>query len=239
MKSLFDIDADITMGENGILNNIELRYYNEPVRHKMLDLIGDLALLGVPIKGHILAARSGHEHNVELVKKIKKQYNKKLIQKKFQEEKKQDTFLDINAIKKIMPHRYPFLLVDRIVDLEPEDELRAIKNVTVNEPFFQGHFPEEPVMPGVLIVESLAQAGGILLLNSEDNPDDKFVFFTGIDNVRFRDTVIPGDQMKLEVELLKYRLRMCKMKGKAYVDGEVVAEAEMMASVVEKDRGEK
>jgi len=236
IKRLFTIDKEVSLGENGILNNIELRFYNEPVRHKMVDLIGDLALLGMPITGHILAARSGHKHNVELVKKIKKEYNKKLIQKKFQEEPRDKAFLDIKAIQKILPHRYPFLMIDRIVDLVPGEKVHAYKNVTMNEPFFQGHFPGEPVMPGVLIVESMAQAGGLLLLNSEDNTEDKYVFFTGIDKVRFRDTVEPGDQLHLKVELLKYRLRMCKIKGEAYVGDKKVAEAHMMASVIEKER---
>jgi len=235
IKELFDIDSEVEIGENGILNNIELRYYNEAVRHKMLDLVGDLALLGMPVVGHVLAAKSGHEHNVELVKKIKKEYNKKLIQKKFQEKEDTKDFLDINGIKNILPHRYPFLLVDRIVDLTPGEEVHAYKNVTMNEQFFQGHFPENPVMPGVLIVESLAQAGGLLLLNSEENAENKYVYFTGIDNVRFRDTVKPGDQLHLRIEMVKYKMGICKMKGKAFVDNQVVAEAEMMASVVEEE----
>jgi len=237
IKNLFTIEKDVKLGENGILNNIEQRFYNEPVRHKMLDLIGDLALLGMPVTGHILAARSGHKHNVELVKKIKKEYNKKLIQKKFQEEPQDKAFLDIKAIQKILPHRYPFLLIDRIVDLVPGEKVHAYKNVSMNEQFFQGHFPGEPVMPGVLIVEALAQAGGLLLLNSEDKAEEKLVFFTGIDKVRFRDPVVPGDQLHLKIELLKYKMRMCKLKGVAYVKDKKVAEAHMMASVVDKDRG--
>ncbi|MFP4548637.1 MAG: bifunctional UDP-3-O-[3-hydroxymyristoyl] N-acetylglucosamine deacetylase/3-hydroxyacyl-ACP dehydratase [Fidelibacterota bacterium] len=238
IKNLFDdIDEDIVLGENGMLNNIELRFKNEAVRHKVLDLVGDLALLGVPIKGHVLAARSGHKHNIELVKNIKKEYDKKTIQEKFQKEPaEKKAFLDIKGIQNILPHRYPFLLIDRIVDLEPKKRVHAYKNVTMNENFFQGHFPGDPVMPGVLLVEAMAQSGGLLLLNSEPNAEEKLVFFTGIDKVRFRKPVVPGDQVHFKVELLKYRMRMCKIAGKAYVDGEMVCEAEMMASVVDRDR---
>ncbi len=238
IKNLFDdIDGEVILGDNGLLNNTQLRYENEAVRHKVLDLVGDLALLGVPIKGHVLAARSGHKHNVELVKLIKQQYDKKVIQKKFQKDPtEKKAFLDIKGIQNILPHRYPFLLVDRIVDLEPKKRVHAYKNVTMNEEFFQGHFPGDPVMPGVLIVEAMAQSGGLLLLNSETNADEKLVFFTGIDKVRFRKPVVPGDQLHFKIELLKYRLRMSKLSGKAYVDGELVCEAELMASVVDRDR---
>jgi UDP-3-O-[3-hydroxymyristoyl] N-acetylglucosamine deacetylase/3-hydroxyacyl-[acyl-carrier-protein] dehydratase len=238
IKNLFDdINGDVVLGENGLLNNTELRFKNEAVRHKILDLVGDLALLGVPIQGHVLAARSGHKHNIELVKKIKNEYDKKTIQQKFQKsptEKK--AFLDIKGIHNIMPHRYPFLLIDRIVDLEPKKYVHAYKNVSMNEEFFQGHFPGDPVMPGVLIVEAMAQSGGLLVLNSEPNAETKLVFFTGIDKVRFRKPVVPGDQIHFKVELLKYKMRMCKIGAKAYVDGELVCEAELMASVVDRDR---
>lgn len=238
IKNLFDdIKGDVVLGDNGMLNNTPLRFENEAVRHKVLDLVGDLALLGVPIKGHVLAARSGHKHNVELVKKIKQIYEKKTIQDKFQttpSEKK--AFLDIKGIYNIMPHRYPFLLIDRIVDLEPKKYVHAYKNVSINEEFFQGHFPGDPVMPGVLVVEAMAQSGGLLILNSEPNAENKLVFFTGIDKVRFRKPVVPGDQIHFKVELLKFRLKMCKIGAKAYVDGELVCEAELMASVVDRNR---
>mgnify|MGYP006277920607 CR=1 FL=1 len=235
LKELFGVQDEISLGNNGILDGKDLRFYNEPVRHKVVDLLGDLALLGIPVKGHIIAARSGHAANVELVKEIKKVYERHLIREKYQGTKKAQYFFDINAISKILPHRYPFLLVDRILDLEPQKRVTAIKNVTMNEHFFQGHFPEKPIMPGVLILEAMGQTGGILLLNTVDNPENKLVYFTGMDNVKFRKTVTPGDQLHLELELVKFRLSLCKMKGKAFVNGEVAAEAELSASVVEQD----
>ncbi len=234
LKRLFKIEEDITLGNNGILDSKELRFYNEPVRHKVVDLLGDMALLGIPIRGHIIAARSGHAANVELAKKIKKEYERQMLKEKYQS-KSSKFFFDIEAIHKILPHRYPILLVDRILDLEPGKKTIALKNVTVNEPFFQGHWPEKPVMPGVLVLEAMGQAGGVLLLNTVDNPENKLVYFTSIDKVKFRKPVVPGDQIRLELELLKYRLSICKMQGKAYVDGEVVAEAELSASVVEQE----
>jgi UDP-3-O-[3-hydroxymyristoyl] N-acetylglucosamine deacetylase/3-hydroxyacyl-[acyl-carrier-protein] dehydratase len=232
LKKLFNISSNVELGKNGILNGIELRYYNEPVRHKIVDLIGDFALLGIPITGHVIAARSGHFHNVNVVKKIRKEYEKVQIRNKYQAKKSQDVFFDISGIEKILPHRYPFLLVDKVIDLIPNESVTAIKNVTINEPFFNGHFPMKRIMPGVLIIESMAQAGGLLLLNTTEEADKKLVYFTGIDNVRFRKPVIPGDQLRLEVKFLQSRLSMCKMKGVAYVNDEVVAEATMMASIV-------
>jgi len=236
LKRLFKIEEDITLGNNGILDSKELRFYNEPVRHKVVDLIGDMALLGIPIKGHIIAARSGHAANVELVKKIKKEYERQLLREKYQPRDTGKYFFDIQAIQKILPHRYPFLLVDRILDLEPEKRVTAIKNVTINEPFFEGHFPGRPIMPGVLVLEAMGQAGGVLLLNTVGNPANKLVMFTSIDNVKFRKPITPGDQIRLELELVKYRLSICKMHGKAYVDGQVAAEAELSASIVEQEK---
>jgi len=159
LRLLFGIKDEIIMGANGILNGKKLRFKNEPVRHKALDLIGDLALLGIPIKGHVIAARSGHAANVELVKKIKREYEKKILQKKYQKKTSSDYILDINGLLKLLPHRYPFVLIDRIMEMTPGEKLTAIKNVTYNEPFFQGHFPGQPVMPGVLILEGMAQTG--------------------------------------------------------------------------------
>ena len=235
LRKLFGIGDEVKLGDNGILNGKELRYYNEPVRHKALDLIGDLSLLGVPLKAHVMAARSGHEANIELLKVIRKEYKKKQIRSKYQgSDSKKKVFLDINAIQKILPHRYPFLLVDKIIDLVPQERVVGIKNVTANEPFFSGHFPGRPIMPGVLIVEAMAQVGGILLLNTEVDPSSKLVYFTGIDNVRFRKLVEPGDTLQFEVELLKFRRSVCKMAGRAYVAGELVCEAELMAAIVDK-----
>jgi UDP-3-O-[3-hydroxymyristoyl] N-acetylglucosamine deacetylase/3-hydroxyacyl-[acyl-carrier-protein] dehydratase len=235
LKSKLNLKEKIKPSRNGILNNVPLRFKNEPVRHKALDLIGDLALLGVPIQAHVMCARSGHKANVELVKKIRKIYEKKLITKKLQVSKKDGFLLDVQAIQKVMPHRYPFLLVDRIVDFIPQERVVGIKNVTINEPFFQGHFPDHPIMPGVLIIEAMAQVGGFMLMNLQDNPEEKLVYFMGMDNVRFRKPVRPGDQIRFELEMLKYRRTYCKMAGKAYVDGDLVAEAELMAAIVDRE----
>jgi UDP-3-O-[3-hydroxymyristoyl] N-acetylglucosamine deacetylase/3-hydroxyacyl-[acyl-carrier-protein] dehydratase len=162
LKKLFNTKIDFFTGDNGILNGTELRFENEPVRHKVVDLIGDLALLGTPIRGHVIAARSGHAANVELVKKIKKTYSKKIALHKKQQDEPQIKF-DIEALMQILPHRFPFLLIDRILGLDPGKIVHAIKNVSINEPFFQGHFPGQPIFPGVLILEAMAQAGGFLV----------------------------------------------------------------------------
>ena len=233
LKKLLDIKGKVTVPESGILNGKKLRFENEPVRHKTLDLIGDLALLGMPIKAHILAARSGHLTNVMLVKRLSKILEKKEITKKFQSKKKSGEIFDIRAIEKILPHRYPLLLVDRVLDITPGKNIVAIKNVTRNEPFFNGHFPDQPVMPGVLIVEAMAQAGGILMLHGMENPSDKLIYFTGIDKVKFRKVVTPGDQIRMEIELTKVFKTTWKMKGKAYVDDKVVASAEMTAVIMD------
>lgn len=235
LKELFKIPKSTILGENGILDGKQLRFKNEPVRHKALDLIGDLALLGVPIIGNVMAARSGHAANVELVKILRKEIEKKKIRLKYQgKAPKTGVFLDINAIEKILPHRYPFLLVDKILDLVPFERVIGIKNVTANEPFFVGHFPGYPIMPGVLVVEAMAQVGGILLLNVETNPEEKLVFFTNIDKVKFRKPVIPGDQIRFELEMIKYRRSICKMAGKAFVADDLVCEAELMAAVIDR-----
>lgn len=233
IKKALDMTGDVFVGKTGIINDVPLRYYNEPVRHKAVDLIGDLTLIGVPIKGHVLAARSGHKANVALVKKLRSLYQKKQIASRFQT-KKSEAFLDIDGIMKIMPHRYPFLLIDRILDLEPEKKVVAIKNVTINEPFFSGHFPGHPIMPGVMILEAMAQAGGILLLNAIDQPETKVVYFMSIDGVKFRKPVSPGDQLRFELEMLSFRRNTCRMQGKAFVDEAVAAEATFMAAVVDR-----
>lgn len=235
LKDLFGISDDIVQGDNGILNGKSLRFPNEPVRHKILDLIGDLALLGMPIQGHVIAARSGHASNVALVKLLKKEFEKQILSKRYQRRpRKRRIFLDTEAIKRILPHRYPFLLIDRIIDLVPMEKIIAIKNVTLNEPFFQGHFPGKPVMPGVLTLESMAQAGGVMLLNAIEGHDDKLVYFSAADNVRWRKLIEPGDQIIFEVDLVKYRMGTAKIHGKAFVDGELVLEADLMAAVVKK-----
>ncbi len=236
LKKKFGLGPEVILGKNGIINGKKLRFKNEPVRHKTLDLIGDLALLGVPLKAHIMAARSGHAANVELVRRIYKEYEKAQIQARYQTTKEGNgVVLDSVAIQKILPHRYPFLLVDKIIDLVPMERVVGIKNVTQNEPFFMGHFPGHPIMPGVLILEAMAQTGGILLLNTQENPEEKLVYFTGIDKVKFRKPVRPGDQLRFELKMLKFRQSICKMEGKAYVDGTLVCEAELSAAVVNRE----
>ena len=234
LRSLFGKKEDLIAGANGILNGKALRFSNEPVRHKALDLIGDLALLGLPIKGHVIAARSGHASNVEFVKKIKKEYQKKILQKKFQKKANSDYLLDINAIMNLIPHRYPFIMIDRIVDMTLGEQCTAIKNVTINEPFFQGHFPNQPVMPGVLILESMAQAGAFLVLNSVEDPMSKNMFFSAVNKSKFRVPVIPGDQIRIEMALKRIRLGGVKLQGKAYVGEKLVAEADLMANIVDR-----
>lgn len=234
LKKMFDIDEEVELGVSGILNNKQLRFKNEPCRHKLVDLMGDLALVGVNIKAQILAARPGHQCNIEFARMVRNYYKKKQLTRKYQDVSKKGVIFDIDAIKKILPHRYPFLLIDSIIEFEPEKRAVGIKNVTNNEPFFQGHFPQKPVMPGVLIVESMAQVGGVLLLNEQDDIENKLVFFMGIDNVKFRKLVQPGDQLVLELVMLKNRRTTFKMSGKAYVKGDLVCEAEMMAAVVDK-----
>lgn len=223
------------IGASRIVDDIPLRFPNEPVRHKVLDLIGDLSLIGRPLRAHVLAARAGHAANVALAKKIRAEIDKQRIATKYKAPVTgQGLQLDARAIAGIMPHRYPMLLIDRILNLEPGKHVTAIKNVTFNEPFFTGHFPHHPVMPGVLIVEAMAQAGGLMLLNMIDNPQEKVVYFMGIDNARFRKPVHPGDQLRFEVEMVTFRRGMCKIAGKAYVEGDLVTEATMMAMLMEK-----
>ncbi len=227
------VDGKVFVGENGILNNRELRFKNEPARHKLLDLLGDLFLVGAPIKGQILAARPGHQSNIEFARHLRDYYKKQQLTRKYQDVSRKGVVFDYTAIQRILPHRYPFLLVDRIVEFEPGKRIVGIKSVTGNEQFFQGHFPGHPVMPGVLIVEAMAQTGGIMLLDGADNMDNKLVYFMSMDKVRFRKPVFPGCQLVFELELTRKRPTSCKMVGKAYVDGEVVTEAEMMAAIVD------
>jgi UDP-3-O-[3-hydroxymyristoyl] N-acetylglucosamine deacetylase/3-hydroxyacyl-[acyl-carrier-protein] dehydratase len=227
----------VILGTTGVLNNKRLHYRNEPARHKLVDLIGDLALIGAPLKAQILAARPGHASNIEFAKKVRKLYQQKKLVRKYQHEKKEGVVFDVNAIQRILPHRPPFLLIDKIIDFKLDERVVAIKNVTMNEPFFQGHFPGQPVMPGVLIIESMAQAGGILLLNGSENPGNKLVYFMAINNVKFRKTVTPGDQLVLDIEMVSRRTKVIQIRGKAYVDGNLVAEGEFLAAVVDRQDG--
>jgi len=224
--NIFKIESNISIGDEGILNNIKLRFPDEPVRHKILDLIGDLALLGMPIRGHVIATKSGHASNVQFVKKIKSCF--------LNETYVDNITFNIHDILKIMPHRYPFLLIDKIIGLNPGKIVKAVKNITISEPFYDGHFPDDPIMPGVLILEAMAQAGGFLLLNSIEEPNKKLVYFTAVDNARFKKAVIPGDQLILEVKLIKFKLGTCKISGKAFVDNKLVAKSDLMATVVDR-----
>jgi len=234
LKKLFHIKGKAKLGTTGILDDRPLRFYNEPVRHKVVDLIGDFALLGTAIKGHIMAARAGHAAHVEMVRKMRKIYETRQLTTKYQRKINTGYVFDINAIKKILPHRYPFLLVDRILELAPNEYVTGIKNVSINEPFFNGHFPDQPVMPGVLIVEAMGQVGGVLLLNDAIEPEKHLVYFTGLENVKFRRPVVPGDTLYIRVEMIYQRRGVCKMKGTAYVGEELAAQAEMQAIIREK-----
>ena len=235
IQTKLGIEEKLSVGENGILNSKELRFRNEPVRHKLLDLLGDLALIGAPLKAQILAARPGHRANVEFAKQIRKLYQQKKLVKKYQFVKKEGIVFDINAIQRILPHRYPFLMIDKIIQLELEKKVVGVKSVTINEPFFQGHFPGQPIMPGVLIVEAMAQTSGVLILNSLPDFEKKLVYFMQMNNVKFRKPVVPGDQLFLEVELVSKRSKVFMMKGKAIVNDKIVAEADFMAGVVDRD----
>ncbi len=236
LRNKLDIKQKLDIGTTGILNNKKLRFRNEPVRHKLLDLLGDLALIGVPIKAQVLAARPGHKANVEFAKQVRKLYQQKKIVRKYQFVKKEGIVFDTNAIHRILPHRYPFLMVDKIIHLEMDKKVIGVKSVSVNEPFFHGHFPGQPIMPGVMILESMAQTGGILLLNSFPEPEEKLVYFMQINNAKFRKPVVPGDQLFLEITMTNQKSKFVTMSGKAIVDDTVVAEADFMAAIVDREK---
>lgn len=225
-------DNTLVVSETGVIKNT-MRFEDEFARHKILDLLGDLYLLGFAVKGHIIAVRSGHTLNIKLAQKIKSK-REKWIEGSLRhagEIKVEGAELDVNVIKRILPHRYPFLLVDKIIMMDAT-HIIGIKNVSANENFFQGHFPGRPIMPGVLIVEAMAQTAGILMLNKEEN-FGKLAYFIGIDNVRFRKTVVPGDQLVLEVEVTRVKSRAGQGRGQAKVDGKLVCEADLMFSLVD------
>jgi len=217
----------------GVLNNTKLHFYNEPARHKLLDIVGDLALVGKPMKIHVLAARPGHAGNVDFAKKIKALVKKQKAEKDHLKiDLNKPALLNITDIMKILPHRQPMLLVDKIMELSA-NHVVGVKNVTLNEEFFKGHFPENPVMPGVMLIEAMAQCGGVLVLKTVPDPENYLTYFMKIDGVKFKKMVIPGDTVVFSLVLVTpIRRGICHMKGIAYVNNKPVMEAEMMAQIV-------
>ena len=217
----------------GILNNVELRFSNEPARHKLLDLMGDLALVGRWFKARIIATRPGHQSNNEFARALRQVMKKAALQKKIPVYNPNiSALLDINEVKKRLPHRYPFLLVDKVISMDDKSVV-GIKNVTTNEPFFTGHFPEEPVMPGVLLIEAAAQVGGMLVLGTVPDPENYSTYFLKIDKVKFKQKVVPGDTLILKVDLLEpIRRGIAIVFAEIFVGSKLVMEGELMAQIV-------
>ena len=219
------------VSELGYINNTPLNFDNEPARHKLLDVLGDIALIGRPLKGHVIAIRPGHTINTTLAKKIRRELKRQDVQAPVYNPNA-EPIMDVNRIRQLLPHRYPFLLVDKIIELG-DTHIVGLKNITGNEPFFQGHFPQEPVMPGVLQVEAMAQVGGLLVLNMVDEPERYSTYFMKIDNVKFRQKVVPGDTLIFLVSLMTEIRRGCAtLKGYAFVGDKIVSEAEFMAQII-------
>jgi UDP-3-O-[3-hydroxymyristoyl] N-acetylglucosamine deacetylase / 3-hydroxyacyl-[acyl-carrier-protein] dehydratase len=212
------LDNTVVLDDSAVLSG-DLRWSDEFLRHKAMDCVGDLALTGARLRARIVAIKPSHRGTVTLVRELVKAG------------RKEKGMYTIEDIMKVLPHRYPFLLVDRILEIEEKKRIVGLKNVTINEPFFQGHFPGHPIMPGVLIVEAMAQVGGMLLLGSIADPDTKVVYFMSLDNVKFRRPVKPGDQLRFELDVVQLRGTVCKMRGVGKVDGEVVVEADMAATI--------
>lgn len=218
-------------GDLGYLNNKAILFPNEPARHKLLDIIGDMALIGKPLKGRVLATKPGHKINNQVARLIRKQIRLNDVQPPIYDPNKEPIF-DINKIRSLLPHRYPFLMVDKIIEIG-QNHIVGVKNITTNEPFFQGHFPEEPVMPGVLQVEAMAQVGGLLVLAAVEEPEKHSTYFLKIDNVKFRQKVIPGDTLIFRLDMIsEIRRGIAVMKGYAFVGEKVVSEAEFTAQVI-------
>ena len=233
LKKAFNKE-DIAVKKNGILNNLALNHSNEAARHKLLDVIGDLALIGMPIKGKIIANKPGHKINTDFAKKLisiiknKKKSNVPVI------DLSKPPVMDINQLMDMLPHRPPFLLVDKILELS-DTHVIGLKNVTMNEPFFKGHFPGAPVMPGVLQIEAMAQAGGVLVLSTVPDPENYLTFFMKIDNFKFKRPVFPGDTIIFKIELLtEIRRGICNVRGYGYVNGQIVSEGDLMAQIVKR-----
>jgi UDP-3-O-[3-hydroxymyristoyl] N-acetylglucosamine deacetylase / 3-hydroxyacyl-[acyl-carrier-protein] dehydratase len=218
------LDNAIILNETGIESG-ELRFPDEFVRHKIGDVVGDLALLGCRVNAHVIATRPSHAGNLAVAAALAEAW---------QRQTGNTPIVDIQKILQHLPHRYPMLLVDRVVEFEPGKRIVGIKNVTINEPFFQGHYPGHPIMPGVLIIEAMAQVGGLLMMDSIEDIESKVVYFMSLDSVKWRRPVTPGDQIRFELEMLQMRRHVCRMRGVGRVDGQVVAEAEMMARIVDR-----
>ncbi len=218
------LDNAVILDDEGVVNPGGLRFDDEFIRHKVGDIVGDLALTGARIRGHIVAERPSHAGNMALARTLLDHalYNGG------------QPIVDTARIMQYLPHRYPMLLVDRITGYEKGRRIVGIKNVTINEPFFQGHYPGHPIMPGVLIIEAMAQVGGLLLMDQVDDPDSKVVYFMSLDNVKWRRPVTPGDQLVFELELVQFRRHVCRMRGVGKVDGKVVAEADLMARIMDR-----
>lgn len=227
----------VKVDSEGVLNTVKLRFQNEPARHKLLDVIGDLALIGKPIRGKIVATKPGHTANVEFAKILKKHLTEKrrlLGIPKYDPDK--EPVCDVMQIAKMLPHRYPFLLVDKVIELS-DHHVVGVKNVTMNEAFFQGHFPDNPVFPGVLQIEAMAQTGGILALHSVSDPGNWDTYFLKIDNTKFKAKVVPGDTLILKMELLEpIRRGIVHMQGTAYVGSKLVSEGELTAQIVRRTK---
>lgn len=231
LKVAFKKDS-ISVKPNGILDNLTLHHPNEAARHKLLDVIGDLALVGCRIRGKVIANKPGHYVNTQFAKKLSKIIKIERRNKVPKYDLNQPPLMDINQIMNILPHRFPFLLVDRIIELS-SNHVVGMKNVTMNEPFFQGHFPGAPIMPGVLQVEALAQTGGILALSTVPDPENYLTYFMKIDNVKFKQQVVPGDTLIFKMELISpIRRGICHMQAYAYANGKLATEAELMAQIV-------